>query len=422
MGFNLKFYSTIVITFLLLFTSSFSVLAMPTKQELVEQFDKNLAWLNKETINRPYYVFSLTHPLHHVNIDLVPVTQAYKNLPEGISFVANEQFRGYHIAINETLNKVFLSESLDFSNATPAGIGAEAHPITQWFIADVNQQQVTFQYGFMYMNAWIAEALLSMYDITSNDIYLDQARDILWSTVRFIEPNGKFLRRFNTASDFPGYYNGMTQGILMRVLYSYLSKKPDTSLNGAFCHMAEGYVHTAEGVWNHWTNSMIGGILKDRAFGTNEVNHVYIRQKLNTLYGYINEFGGKIPKEMKRTAPYFPSFSESYQTYDVYLLALLQGYLSISTDFDKSEYYRAFELAKNVNYDHYFGNNTKTLYLQRKHFGIRDDQFANLQATLLTQSPSAPVDAVGNLNTAAALASYWYENATGGRQYDVLCK
>lgn len=419
----LKFKSFLSFIFIVLVTSSCNSLAdTPSLNEFKSKFDSRLNWLNESTLKRPFYLFPFSSPLHRVSLSLEPVFRNYDNLPEHVDSESAELFRNHYVVFDSSKKVAYFSSSLDFADAFPIGLGSETVPNVQWYFVDADESSVTFQYGFMYINAWISDALLLMSDVIDRERYRQLSRDILWAMAKDINSDGKFYRRFNRGSDTPGYYNGMSQGILMRAFHNYLKREDDQAILGAFCHMAEGYKHTAEGVWNHWTNSIIAGIMRDEAFGTQEVNTSSIHNWVkNTLGGYIRQFDGKIPKEMKRTAPNFPTFSATYQTYDVNLLMLFDEYLSHSSGFTDDLFKKTFKKAKVKNYGSFFGNNTNTLWLMAKNRDQRDNVFAKQQLSLLDASSSNAQHVVGYMVGAASLANY-YHNFGNVSERQISCR
>jgi len=149
----------------------------------------------------------------------------------------------------------------------------------------------------------------------------------------------------------------MSQAILMRALHKYINIEEDGSLHSVLYLLSSTFQHGTEGVYNHWSNSRIGEMIRDDVIGNEVTNYSVIQNQLNLLYSRIGLYGGKIPYLMDERNPNYPDFRVTYQTYDTYLLALMSKYALIDIHF--VEYFQmCFNKSRDVNYLPYFINNT----------------------------------------------------------------
>jgi hypothetical protein len=142
----------------------------------------------------------------------------------------------------------------------------------------------------------------------------------------------------------------MVQSLLMQAIYKHLGQKKNAELEAALDGLARGFKHTTEGVWNHWSNSTIGRMIRDEVLEEERLDYEAFRTSLDTLYQQIDRFDGKIPYIQDASHPQFPDFRETYQTYDTSLLARMSQFAQVPMKFD--QYFpQAFEKAKRTNYE-----------------------------------------------------------------------
>ena len=257
----------------------------------------------------------------------------------------------------------------------------------------------------MYINAWYAEALIDAYEIIPNTIWLKKAEKILYSTTCYIDTNGQWLRY--TAVDPVPKYIGMSQSILMRVMQKYLNLIEDRHLDSVLTTLAVTFVHTTEGVYNHWSNSRIGEMIRDQVLGTTLTDYVRLHNELELLYSRMTGFEGKIPYRMDSNDPLYPDFRPAYQSYDTFLLSLMSNYSE--SDIGFAPYFNmSFTEAVQSEYEQSIANNTGAAVYIFKQYGIRSDQFMASQqgSPFISAIPGGMRGAVSKLQTIAYLLQY----------------
>jgi len=323
--------------------------------------------------NAGYIITEKDKKYHEICLNHCSISQQrYTNIPDGCEYCTEKMFRDYHVLINGDLESIYLSKTTDFKNYQEVEVGEVLDGVEKWFLTDISKDSVKFNYGWLYPNAWFAESLIDMYNITGKEKYLLNAENLLELTCKYLDENGKWYRL--TALDKEPVYIAQRQSIFMRVLYKFLLNKNNQLINESLVLAAKNYEHTDEGVYNHWTNSRIGGIIRDQFLGEERTDYDQIIETLEILYNRIEKYEGKIPYCINENNSQYPDFKETYQTYDTYLLSLLSHYSNMDIGFD--EYFdMAFNEAIDKNIGPYLANNLRAVLYLYKSYGIRNVEF-----------------------------------------------
>lgn len=377
-------------------------------QYLTNNFNTILLWVedNADTANNGY-IYINDPPSHYEivkNYEPIP-DFTYSNIPSDALYHTTEQFRGFYLLINNNLSRVYISPITNFVEAQSAGLNDEIPGVDKWFLKEISSSKLVFQYGWLYTNAWFAESLIDAYDIISDVAYIRKAGKILKSTATYIDTSGQWLR-YTGVDPYPKYI-GMSQSILMRVLLKYLDLREDVYLDSILSSLAVSYVHTTEGVYNHWSNSRVGEMIRDKVLDVHLTDYDRVQSELSVLYSRIVEFDGKIPYLMSADNPRYPDFRPTYQCYDTFLLSLMSYYSEIDIGF---WYYfeMTFQEAIKSNYGQSFTNNNSAALYIHKSYGIKNDDFMQSQhdASFISTLPTGIREAVSKLQAIATLLQY----------------
>lgn len=372
------------------------------------EFENTIVWIENNSMSDSNGYFICNSPASHYEIEigygeLSP--NEFLNIPEDAFYRLTAPLWNCNILIDQTQTHFYSSPDTDFGGAVATPLFEEIPGTVKWFATSVNDSSVIFNYGWLYANAWYAEALLDMYSVTQDADLLDAAEHSLLATIPYLDASGQWLRE--TAVDESPIYIGMSQAILMRVLYKYSLVGSHSLLIGSLSWMSGAYEHTTEGVYNHWCNSRIGGIIRDIVLDVEETDYDVLQTELDLLYSRIVEFNGKIPYVMNEDHPSYPDFRPTYQTYDTFLLTLLSSISEYDLGF--APYYPlAFEESWNANYAKQFANNTVSAFLGLRTFGYLYDEFMSNQQTseFLDSAPTSFRNGLAKLTALTALMQY----------------
>lgn len=370
-------------------------------EEIIDYWEKNGV-----RSNSGYIITEKDDKYHEICLNYTSICQQeFKNIPDGCVYCTEKIFRDYYILIKEDLGNIYLSKTTDFENSQEINIGEEVKGLEKWFLTEINEDSIKFNYGWLYPNAWFAESLIDMYYITGKEKYLLKAEKILELTCKYLDSDGKWYRF--TALDEKPIYIAQRQSIFIRTLYKLMFYKQNNMIRKSLEIASRSYEHTDEGVYNHWTNSRIGGIIRDRFLGVVRTDYNKISEVLEILYKRIRKYEGKIPYGINENNSQFPDFKETYQTYDTYLLSLLSYYSAIDIGFDKY-FDMAFEESIDKNSGPYLANNLRAVLYLYKSYGIRNDEFVldQINNNSLYKTYNKNRDIVGQLQALVAILHY----------------
>ena len=384
--------------------SAFAV-STPTPKSI---FDDTLTWLDSQPLNTPrgYLVGDIAHPAHRYVLDLAPLDSTIVNPPPEAGYQATSQLAGYHVVVSQDLKQAFLSPTQNFSRSTRLALGDEAVPaVNLHFLKEITTSRVVFQYSDIHDVVDFGDALMDAYHIFRAPRYLERTRVLLHGVMARLTPDGRWVRRYSNEPGSP--YTGMDQGLVMALAQRFLRYTFDPTILEGLNRLTNSFDHTTEGVYNHWTNSVIGQIIASRRLGQSPLTtNAEIRSTLDVLYAKVDANGGKIPYNMKGD----PSFKATYQSYDVMLLTNLSRHapqdIGLPTIFDS-----AFAEAVKVNYGRYGAYNTWSLANQAERYGYVNDAFAATQEAALkhhAKVPPANADAaINRMMMASGLMRYY---------------
>nr|MDA3871114.1 hypothetical protein [Candidatus Neomarinimicrobiota bacterium] len=377
------------------------------KKILISSYETTLTWLVNNAIHSNNGYIIIDDPASHYEIslitDIIP-EGIYTNIPNDVLLHTVERFRGVKYVLVSN-NLIYISDTTDFSESQEVLIGDLVQGMDKWFLTSVETDTITFNYGWLYVNAWLAESLIDMYSVTSHEHYLYLAREYLNATTEYISEGGKWLRY--TAVDSTPKYIAMSQAIFMHVLHKFVNIEEDVNLSSILDMLSRTFQHGTEGVYNHWSNSRIGGMIRDDVIGSVITDYGTLQDELNLLYSRISSFNGKIPYIMDENNPNYPDFRATYQTYDTFLLAMMSKYALEDIQFN--EYFQmCFNESKKVNYGPYFTNNTLAVLYMLEAYGNRNDEFmiSQYNSSVISSTPTSTRDAVAKLRAISALMKY----------------
>lgn len=196
--------------------------------------------------------------------------------------------------------------------------------------ASVNQ--VTLSVSNMYASTRLVNSLIDMYKHTRRERYLRLAAKTLTQlTTHHIGDDGVVRANWLLFERNRPFYRGMNQAILMHVLTRYLEFLPNDRLADALLLLAKTFVHTAEGCYNHFTNSAMGVAITNDVLGVQSFIPGRITSEINTMLETIEANDGRISYVMARSSLY-PMFKNSYQAYDFFALGRLIRYYPFGVD------------------------------------------------------------------------------------------
>lgn len=221
-------------------------------EKLRSSYETTLTWLNNNAIHSNSGYILIDDPASHYKIslttDMIP-DGIYSNIPVDALLHTTKRFRGvkYVLVSNDY---IYISDTTDFSDTRKVLIGDLVQGMDKWFLTSVEVDTITFYYGWLYVNIWLAESLIDMYKATYHESYLSQAREYLNAATEYISEDGKWLRY--TAVDSTPKYIAMSQAILMHALHKYINIEEDGSLHSTLYLLSSTFQHGTEGVYNHW--------------------------------------------------------------------------------------------------------------------------------------------------------------------------
>jgi len=303
----------------------------------------------------------------------------YMNLPEDAAYIV-EEFRGYIIAVSSNRELIYISDKRDFSEQTTVQIGEEIPLIKHYYLDEISENSLKFLLGHLKPNYKACRAFLEMYRITKKSLYLEPARRILLYLIDRTDENGLYRLPF---PGIPLTYRAMYQSNILQLLFDYdlLFPEREGLFRLALEKMSRAFYFTDEGTRDHWLEATIGEVILDR-LEIKKFNVKELIKNLNVLYGYIDQFDGKIPFCTTPCDP--PRFSPNYQNYNSMLLAVLSAKYVQKDVGLRNVFPRIFEIAK-INGDLRL---FRGLYYAKLQFGFDDPQWARKREKYIKESDS----------------------------------
>jgi hypothetical protein len=196
------------------------------------------------------------------------------------------------------------------------------------FLEKIESDRIILRRANLYDNIILCETLLEMYETIGDEKYLRYGEDMMRKIVQsFIMTDGTVRLEWMIFERRLPYYRAMPQAILMHTLSRWLVHEPKLDepdmLQEAFETLCLTYVHTTEGCNNHFTNAVIGARVADSFLNVQTFVPGRMQDDYAGLVNGIAEQGGRISYVMVRQADY-PSYIDSYQIYDFWLLGKLE--------------------------------------------------------------------------------------------------
>jgi len=217
---------------------------------LIDEFNSSLTWIDTSAMWSTDGIILTDDPPTHYEMykNIIPNadTQVFTNIPENGVFYVEGGFRGSQIIISSGLDSIYVSETLDFDLHQTIDKFQEIPGVNKWFVTSITPNQIRFNYGWLYVNAWLSESLVMMYETTNNPFYLDKSELILLGIKNYIDSNGRW-RRY-TLVDTEPIYSGMSQSILMRSILRFNENGNNEILYENLLNLATNHYHTTEGV------------------------------------------------------------------------------------------------------------------------------------------------------------------------------
>jgi len=397
-------------------TDSVSVFIKPEvnsnlQNELKAQFDKNLnAILNSDSYISGFLISDASNKAHRATITLVSYATSgikLQGLPSDKTWrVGEKQLYDQHILVDNQSNVYMVKNGSNFNDGNKFEINARNTVFPDLYLQGVDDNSVEFRYGYMHSNAYFIQSLIRMYKITFDENYLVIAKLASQQLIKSIGDDYKYDRRFLHEERW--VYTGMNNGISIRALNAVAETTGDIPISRFVREMAKRNKHTGEGIWNHWGNSALGVLETHKILQTDPRSmELDMEKQLAILSQYIIKYDGQIPYLKDESDPRFPRFTDSYHTYDLMLLGLME--LATNLDMGISEIFE-LALSKVVFNSITWGNTTEAYMAATQAFNYRNDEFAKKLYGNLSSEPTNLIYSVSLLRSISAF-SYMLDNS-----------
>jgi len=341
-------------------------------------------------------------PPHSKTIEMVDYSisnQHINNLPSDRHWRIGTSSIYDMTVVQDTSQRVWLVENDEFQEKNKIQLKRTNTILPSVVLWESQENQRVFQYAYLHNNTNFINALNQAYIATSDEKFIRFALKTAEEIIMLLD-NGLYKRQFLNESD--PVYTGMNQGIILESLYNLARLSQDKNLYAEVKEIARQYRHTTEGVWNHYTNSVIGGLIAERLnidTGIDIEND--INNKIPMLINEIDRLDGKIPYIMNRQDERYLNLSPTYHTYDFMLQAKLSAYID-----DKLNLHRVLDKIVDkidVNYSSFYANNTEALLFAFQSSGYVNQDFARNQRNRIDVKTDSLVAHISYLRAASAL-------------------
>lgn len=337
---------------------------------LRDAFDNSFSWLQANSMVHGRIISDRDHPLHLQKSKLIPAPAGLKS--DDIGYVLKEPLLGSPAYLSPDKQQIYALS--DDGHLRSSEIGQPYAGRYEYVFTKVKDGYAYVQLAPMIENIDAAEALMSMYESTEDKAYLADAATILKELYKQVDSSGKLMTMWAN-EDKPRYAQGMGQGMLLFALDTYKNLSGDKWAADAALHMAEGFEHTTEGTWNHWTNSFIGLLTASKYVKIDEDFIAARRKEAERFAKQIEERHGEIPYIMDPKNDKWPAHKATYQTYDNYLVLRLAELDPGTKVWVCKDFPSMFDNSVEVNYGPYRANNVRSAVLAHEVCGIDTSDF-----------------------------------------------
>ncbi|KJY95010.1 hypothetical protein CWC12_12070 [Pseudoalteromonas ruthenica] len=296
-------------------------------------------------------------------------------------------------------NNVYLTTG-GFEQKKPIQTGEFLPDYPEFYVAQANSQGVEIRLAYLHSNAYFINSLIRAYVMSGKAEYLELARkNGLYLANRVLAGEGQYARRFLTESaPLP---TGMDNGIIVETLYLLSKYTNDDVFQVKLEQLSNAFEHTTEGVWNHWTNSVIGLLYAERVTQPQDsFAKQVIADNSPSLLAQIENFSGLIPYVMKESSASYPNFKKTYHTYDMMLVAKLEWQTKQNLGF--SSVFQSMLDEAVVNYGPYYANNVEALLYAKYAFDFDATNWLQTNEAFLDREANSLIGAVSLIRANSA--------------------
>tara|TARA_R110002072_G_scaffold297873_3_gene471060 strand:+ start:405 stop:1556 length:1152 start_codon:yes stop_codon:yes gene_type:complete len=321
------------------------------------ELERVMALAMSYMLESPYYIDGFwvsdsDSPSHYKKINLIKNNLfLLENTPDETVRFGEETVLGlYFVGLID--KSLCWSETKDFTNCIVTK-EKDSHPNkNDWIYMKAENFSAHFRMAYLHNNTRMLEELAKYQSLTANNSYIDEINFLYEHIESLAGSDNLYRRQFFT--DAESRYDGFNQGKIVKALFTSQNYVSSLSHLSDIC---QNFVHTSEGVYNHWSSSVIGKILCMRITNQQDYSFKYsVVIKLQELYGLIEEYDGKIPYTMH---PQPPIFRNTYQTWDLLYLTQIENLLEVETGL-KEYFPLAFQEAIKVDYYQFQANNLES--------------------------------------------------------------
>lgn len=337
---------------------------------------------------------------HYIEIEFVDISQVpieILDLPEGDWLIGRRLVYGNYV-LKDQLGHIWLTKNNSFDGAQQFFLKQQNKIYPSLFLWS-NGKTAEFRFAYLHNNTSFVSALLRAFELTSEQKYLELAKSTLDAAVS-LAIDDVYARQFLYESETN--YSGMDQGILLESVYDYSEYSQDPYYYQKAKDIAAKFKHTTEGTWNHYTNSLIGGLIVDKLNIENPINFNELVDSLSAqLVSEIARLNGFIPYVMNPNHPKYLTLELlTYHTYDMMLIAKQATY--IDGRLNSQSIMDVMIERATVNYSVYYANNVEALLYSYMSSGYIHLPFAKQQASMLDIDTSTMQSHISTLRAATA--------------------
>lgn len=353
------------------FSASF-IVDIDALYQYLANIDDALHWLENESNSffNGYIVSDKSSVHHKFSSPLTLLSESnltFKNLPEATWFVSDKKIYDFYVLSN---GSEFYLVNKDFNDSILLASNSFVEELPELYVDSLSQDNVQIRLAYMHTNSYFILSMLRTYKLTGDKKYLNYAENNAKHLLKVVGDDYSYARQF--LLELKPFYTGMDNGIVLESLTALaLFADDNEKYISAISNMAKTYKHTTEGVWNHWTNSVLGLALIEQTNTefTPEVKNLIERDFIK-LKNFIVEYDGQIPYYMSTKSPKFPGFKPTYHTYDTKLLAKLEYVTPFSLGV--KEIFPLLYKELIIHHGTYYGHNSVGYLFAVKAFGFED--------------------------------------------------
>ena len=342
-----------------------------TNEQLSEKMSLVMNYFKTSEYNVNYFwVSDIESPFHSFAIDLlkdnVNNVTAYPN--NTVRFGATKVLDYYFVGLKD--KSLCWSKILDFSNCKLTHPKQSIEGRADWVYWQAKDYKAFFKLAYLHNNSELLRQLSKYKQFSYETAYDHEIQGLTDHLLSLLDSNLQYSRRFMNESH--ASYSGFNQGKIVQAL---IEADEYTNIGAELTFICENYVHSSEGVYNHWATSVIGYLNCLNYQQKNDFEFKYIVAiKMQELYQRLPMSNGKIPYIIDKNHSNYPSFKATYQTWDLLYLVQIDKLLELNTGLN-NYFDIAYQEALNVNYGLYFANNLESaLIMEHNNVDQKFDQ------------------------------------------------